>query len=131
MNRTVLALLAFVIIVSALGESTKPTRIRITTWNLEWFPSGSTNEASAAQQNQRIKEAADVLRPIDPDIILLQEVRDYDSCVRLGEAIAPGIIASQFALHLRNRSRAVWENSKSRFYPNIKRKQRDQNLGGR
>jgi len=34
---------------------------------------------------------ADVLRPINPDIILLQEVRDYDACARLGEAIAPGI----------------------------------------
>ena len=43
------------------------------------------------QQNQRIKEAADVLRPINPDIVLLQEVRDYDACARLGEAIAPGI----------------------------------------
>src|SRR5262245_3431102 len=31
-----------------------------------------------------------VLRPINPDIILLQEVRDYDVCTRLGEAIAPG-----------------------------------------
>jgi endonuclease/exonuclease/phosphatase family metal-dependent hydrolase len=53
--------------------------VRCTTWNLEWFPNGSANEASAAQQEQRIKEAADVLRPINPDIILLQEVRDYDA----------------------------------------------------
>jgi len=30
-------------------------------------------------------------RPIDPDIFLLQEVRDYDVYARLGEAIAPGI----------------------------------------
>jgi endonuclease/exonuclease/phosphatase family metal-dependent hydrolase len=37
------------------------------------------------------KKAADVLRPINPDIVLLQEVRDYDACARLGEAIAPGI----------------------------------------
>ena len=43
------------------------------------------------QQEQRITAAADVLRPINPDIILLQEVRDYDACARLGEAIAPGI----------------------------------------
>jgi len=46
---------------------------------------------SAAQQEQRIKEAADVLRPINPDVVLLQEVRDYDVCARLCEAIAPGI----------------------------------------
>jgi hypothetical protein len=30
-----------------------------TTWNLEWFPSGSANEASIEQQNQRIKEEAE------------------------------------------------------------------------
>jgi endonuclease/exonuclease/phosphatase family metal-dependent hydrolase len=65
--------------------------VRCTTWNLEWFPNGPAHEASAEQQNQRIKEAADVLRPINPDIVLLQEVRDYDVCARLGEAIAPGI----------------------------------------
>src|SRR5262245_25549996 len=65
--------------------------VRCTTWNLEWFPNGSPKETSAAQQDQRIKEAADVLRPINPDIVLLQEVRDYDVCARLGEAIAPGI----------------------------------------
>jgi endonuclease/exonuclease/phosphatase family metal-dependent hydrolase len=40
-------------------------------------------------QAQRIATAADVLRPIDPDIILLQEVQDYNVCARLGEAIAP------------------------------------------
>ena len=65
--------------------------VRCTTWNLEWFPNGSAKERPAAQQEQRIKEAADVLRPINPDIILLQEVRDYDVCERLGEAIAPGV----------------------------------------
>jgi endonuclease/exonuclease/phosphatase family metal-dependent hydrolase len=65
--------------------------VRCTSWNLEWFPNGSAKEAPAPQQDQRIKEAADVLRPLNPDIVLLQEVRDYDACARLGEAIAPGI----------------------------------------
>jgi hypothetical protein len=85
------ALLASLVVASAVSESTEPIRIRITTWNLQWFANGSTNEASAEQQNQRIKEAADVLRPINPDIVLLQEVRDYDACARLGETIAPGV----------------------------------------
>src|SRR4029453_19216155 len=65
--------------------------IKCTTWNLEWFPNGSAHEASAAQQDQRIKEAADVLKPINPDIILLEEGRDYDACGSLGEGVAPGI----------------------------------------
>ena len=41
--------------------------VKCTTWNLEWFPNGSAKETPAAQQEKRIKEAADVLRPIDPD----------------------------------------------------------------
>src|SRR4029077_796203 len=65
--------------------------VRCTTWNLEWFPNGSAKERPVAQQDRHIKEAADVLRPIDPDIVLLQEVRDYDVCAGLGEAMAPGV----------------------------------------
>src|SRR5215510_6150610 len=76
------------LLISRYGDA---QTVRCTTWNLEWFPNGSPKEASAAQQEKRIKEAADVLRPIDPDIILLQEVRDYHVCARLGDAIAPGI----------------------------------------
>jgi endonuclease/exonuclease/phosphatase family metal-dependent hydrolase len=91
LNRTLFALLASFIVSSALGESTEPTTIRITTWNLEWFPNGSAHDATPDVQAQRIAAAADVLRPINPDIVLLQEVRDYDACTRLGEAIAPGI----------------------------------------
>jgi hypothetical protein len=85
---TVAAVTFFVLLIT---EYSGAQTVRCTTWNLQWFPNGSANEASAAQQEQRIKEAADVLRPINPDIVLLQEVRDYDVCARLGEAIAPRI----------------------------------------
>jgi endonuclease/exonuclease/phosphatase family metal-dependent hydrolase len=90
-NRALLALLAYFVIALALGESPEPTKVRITTWNLEWFPNGSAHDATQEKQAQRIEAAADVLRPIDPDIVLLQEVRDYEACARLGEAIAPGM----------------------------------------
>jgi endonuclease/exonuclease/phosphatase family metal-dependent hydrolase len=89
-HRAVFALLAAFVVGSALGNSTEQTKVRITTWNLEWFPNGSPHDATPEIQAQRIAAAAEVLRPIDPDIILLQEVRDYDACARLGEAIAPG-----------------------------------------
>ena len=79
---------------SIAGYSSAQT-VRCTTWNLEWFPNGSAKETPAAEQDKRIKEAADVLRPINPDIVLLQEVRDYDACARLGEAIAPGVYHTQ------------------------------------
>src|SRR4029453_12037807 len=87
MKRALIALLAFVVVGSALGQS--PAKIRITTWNLEWFPNGSPRETSPEKQAQRIEAAADVLRKLDPDILLLQEMRDYDACARLGEAIHP------------------------------------------
>jgi endonuclease/exonuclease/phosphatase family metal-dependent hydrolase len=90
-KRASLALLASFVVALALGESPEPTRVHITTWNLEWFPNGSAHDATPEVQAQRIAAAADVLRPINPDIILLQEVRDYDACARLGEAIAPGM----------------------------------------
>jgi endonuclease/exonuclease/phosphatase family metal-dependent hydrolase len=90
-NRALLPVLASFVVALALGESPEPTKLRITTWNLEWFPNGSAHDATPEVQAQRIAAAADVLRPINPDIILLQEVRDYEACVRLGEAIAPGM----------------------------------------
>ena len=66
------------------------TSVRCTTWNLEWFPNGSVHDASPEEQNRRITGAASVLKPLHPDILLLQEVRDYDACSRLGNAIEPG-----------------------------------------
>jgi endonuclease/exonuclease/phosphatase family metal-dependent hydrolase len=88
MKRALLALVAFFVVGSALGQS--PVNVRITTWNLEWFPNGSAREATPEKQAQRIQAAADVLKKLDPDILLLQEVRDYDACARLGDAIQPG-----------------------------------------
>ena len=89
-KRVLLALLASFVVALALGESPESAKVRVTTWNLEWFPNGSAHDATPEAQAQRIAAAADVIRPINPDIILLQEIRDYDACARLGEAIAPG-----------------------------------------
>jgi endonuclease/exonuclease/phosphatase family metal-dependent hydrolase len=87
MKRALFSLLAFFVVGSVLGQS--PARIRITTWNLEWFPYGSANAAPLEVQAQRVTAAADVLKKLNPDILLLQEMRDYDACARLGEAIQP------------------------------------------
>jgi hypothetical protein len=89
-NRALPALAAFFVVASTLGQSPEPAKIRTTTWNLEWFPNGSAHDATQEKQAQRIEAAADVLKKLQPDILLLQEMRDYDACVRLGEAIQPG-----------------------------------------
>jgi endonuclease/exonuclease/phosphatase family metal-dependent hydrolase len=63
--------------------------IRVTTWNLQWFPNGGPKQAPLEKQNAHIAAAANVLHSLNPDIILLQEMRDYDACARLAEAIQP------------------------------------------
>ena len=90
MNRTLFTLVAFFVVGSAFGQSPEPAKVRITTWNLEWFPNGSARDAPLEVQAQRIKAAADILKKLNPDILLLQEMRDYDACARLGEAVQPG-----------------------------------------
>jgi endonuclease/exonuclease/phosphatase family metal-dependent hydrolase len=81
-----LTLLLFVIWAAQLFAA---DAIKITTWNLKWFPSGVANRKDPTVETVRIAQEAAVLRDIDPDIVLLQEVRDEDSAERLFEAIAP------------------------------------------
>jgi endonuclease/exonuclease/phosphatase family metal-dependent hydrolase len=84
------AALAVAMLASHLVTGGTRATVRCTTWNLEWFPNGSAHEASPEEQNRRITDAASVLKPLHPQILLLQEVRDYDACSRLGDAIEPG-----------------------------------------
>jgi endonuclease/exonuclease/phosphatase family metal-dependent hydrolase len=82
-------LVGLLIITGVFAHPASAANVRLTTWNLDWFPNGKPKEAPPAEQERRIQGAADVLRSLDPDIILLQEIRDYDTCVRLAEAIKP------------------------------------------
>lgn len=68
---------------SALGEDT----IRVTTWNLEWFPSGKPTKSSPEVEQQRIEAAAKVIEVLNPDVLLLQEVRDWETCEKLAAAV--------------------------------------------
>ena len=74
--------------------------LRITTWNLHWFPSGVANLKVPEIEAERISAAASVLKDLRPDIILLQEVRDEESVHKLLESLAPNtykvVIVSRF-----------------------------------
>lgn len=63
---------------------------KITTWNLEWFPSGKPNLVDATIEAKRTAAAAKVLRDLDPDVILLQEVRDEAAVEALAKQIGRG-----------------------------------------
>jgi endonuclease/exonuclease/phosphatase family metal-dependent hydrolase len=94
MGRNKIAAVAAIVVATVLanyvGAGSTAGDVRCTTWNLEWFPNGSAHDASLEEQNRRITSAASVLKPLHSDILLLQEVRDYDACSRLGDAIEPG-----------------------------------------
>ena len=63
--------------------------LRVTTWNLKWFPSGQPNNAPENVEQDRIDKAAAILRPLASDVILLQEIRDGPTCERLILALRP------------------------------------------
>jgi hypothetical protein len=89
-NRALCALVAFFVVGSALGESPERAKVRITTWDLEWFPNGSPHETAPGKAGATHRGSGRYSQKLNPDILLLQEVRDYDTCARLGEAIEPG-----------------------------------------
>src|SRR5881392_2321165 len=95
-----LALLTAFVAGSVLGNSPEPARIRITTWNLEWFPNGSAHDAAPEVQAQRIAAAADVLKKPNLDILLLQEMRDYDACRSIRRSNSAGCLHDRYLLRI-------------------------------
>ena len=66
---------------SGLTQSRAET-FRVTTWNVGLQP-------GAAQPDASLTEIAGVLRNIDPDVILLQAVPDWRTCLELAELLKP------------------------------------------
>src|SRR5215204_2810432 len=50
--------------------------IRVVNWNLEWFPGGKP-DALPEQQLAQMEAAKKAIGELQPDILLLQEVRDW------------------------------------------------------
>ena len=66
----------------AILQDVRGEVVRIATWNLEWFPGGKPN-SSQAERLVHMSAAKDALIDIRPDILCLQEVRDWDSVAEL------------------------------------------------
>ena len=50
-------------------------QVKLVSWNVEWFP-GREPEASQAQQRTHIQEVRHALQQLNPDVLVLVEVRD-------------------------------------------------------
>ncbi len=89
----------FLLAALAVSALAAPTEWKVTTWNLEWFPAGAPDVRDEKAEAKRIKEAAEVLRKLDPDIVLLQEVRDEAAVEALAKETGRGhqvVVVSRF-----------------------------------
>lgn len=63
--------------------------LKVVCWNIEWFP-GKRNFARAKEMQKHAEDVSAALREINPDILLAQEIRDWESFARLCEVL-PGM----------------------------------------
>ncbi len=59
--------------------------LRVTTWNLQ----GATSLPANGILTNSIEAAATALKQLDPDVILLQKVRDWRMCSQLAQSLKP------------------------------------------
>src|SRR4029077_2019582 len=74
--------IALLCVLLAVLQDARGEVVTIATWNLEWFPGGKPN-SSQSERLVHIIAAKDALLDIRPDILCLQEVRDWDSVAEL------------------------------------------------
>lgn len=57
-------------------------KIRVVSWNLAWFP-GKRDNATEEEAKAHMQQAQSALKELKPDILLLQEVRDWQAAEEL------------------------------------------------
>ena len=72
--------------VSAASDAGADAGLRVVAWNIEWYP-GKKNFARGEEMRAHAQVVREELRKINPDILLAQEMRDWDSFARLTDAV--------------------------------------------
>ena len=76
--------------------------VRVTTWNMQ--------ETTGGDSERAVQETASAILKADPDVILLQHMRDWKMCLQLAEALKPSVynvlVCSAFPEARGRRSRA-------------------------
>ncbi len=63
--------------------------LTVVTWNTKWLPGGRPDAGEKAKANQ-MKKAQAIVKALDPDILLLQEVADWKAAQELC-SVVPGL----------------------------------------
>jgi len=63
--------------------------LKITTWNLQWYPGQQPGNVPLSDQEIHITEVATILSDLNPDILCVQEIKDPKALQRLADAM-PG-----------------------------------------
>ena len=71
------------------SEIPPENRLRIVDWNLEWFPGGKP-DATPEQQAAQMATAKEAISQMQPDVLLLQEVRDWQAAAEVAGVIPKG-----------------------------------------
>jgi endonuclease/exonuclease/phosphatase family metal-dependent hydrolase len=95
MTRRVTLILALCALFTGCGEQGKPAQesatqagdLRITAWNLQWFPGKTPSGGSAEEQAAHVSAVISELKAIDADILLLQEIREPAALQEIIKAI--------------------------------------------
>ena len=92
---TLTLLLALGALFTGCGEKGKPASysaaessgLKITAWNLQWFPGKTPKGGTPAENAAHIAAVVSGLKAIDADIVLLQEIRDPAALQEIVKAI--------------------------------------------
>lgn len=71
------------------GTAEEKDGLKVVSWNIEWFP-GKRNFARAKEMQKQAEVVSAAIAEINPDILLAQEIRDWESFARLCETL-PGM----------------------------------------
>ncbi len=83
MNRKNLpAIFVFTLALVLLSSSTLAKTLTVAEWNLEWFPGRSPTPTEEAKQ-KHMEAAQKVLKQLNPDIFMAEEIGDWDSFAKL------------------------------------------------
>jgi len=65
-------------VASAFAQDSAPLKLKIAFWNVEWFP-GTHPNPTQAEMDAHIAKVVPTIESIKPDVIGLEEVKDFDA----------------------------------------------------